>query len=178
MAQSLFLIWLRWAVWITLVSVVIAAHFAIGIALYMYITKGAVALTSEVISALESIGYFWFAILWSITLPLSTFFGMKQLFKYCYDGRKLQLFSCTKEPIDDVYYEDIVKVWRKWLFLIIWGVAAQLVVIVTLQYVLGEGTDLMQWFNIYYLYVLVMTSSLGTLFILVNRCKLVELEQC
>jgi hypothetical protein len=177
MLKSLFFIWLRWAIWVTLFSTLLAAHFAIAIALYMYISKGAVALTSEVLSALEAIGYFWFAILWSITLPLSTFFGMKQLFKWCYGGKKLQLFTCKKEPIDSIGYEDVIKVWRKWLFLMIWGVAAQLVLITGVEYIVVGG-ELMQWFSVYYLYALVMSASLVTLFVLVNRCQLVKLKRC
>lgn len=178
MKRALFFIWLRWALWITLFSVITAALLSLAVTFYMYFAKGAIPLDSEVINALVEIGLFWFAIFWSVTLPLSTFFGMKQLFKVCHNGRNLQLFSCVKEPIDDIGYEDLTKVWRKWLFLIIWGVAAQLVFIIALQYIVGNDGELMRWFNIYYMYAFVMTSSFTTLVIMVNRCKLVELKRC
>jgi hypothetical protein len=178
MLKSLFFIWLRWAIWVTLFSTAMAAVFSFAIVLYMYISKGALPLSSEVRDALVAIGSFWFAILWSITLPLSTFFGMKQLFKGCYDAKRLQLFTCKKEPIDKVGYEDLIKVWRKWLFLMIWGVAAQLLFMTGIEYLLSDGGELMGWFNVYVLYVLVMSASLVTLFVLLSRCKLVELKRC
>ncbi len=178
MIRSLFLIWLRWAVWVTLFSIVTAAVFSGGVTLYFYIAKGAVELNGDIMNALFDIGLFWFAIFWSITLPVSTFFGMKQLFKGCKNGYRLQLFSCNNELIELVRYENLPKVWRKWLFLMIWGIAIQLIVIVVFLYLVGTDEALMEWFNIYYLYAFVMFSSWVALSVIVKKCKLIEIERC
>ncbi len=178
MIRSLFFIWLRWAAWVTLFSFVAAIVLSSGATLYFYIAKGTVELNSDIINALFDIGVFWFAIFWSITLPVSTFFGMKQLFKECKNGYRLQLFTCNNEPLEIVRYENLLTMWRKWLFLIIWGVAIQLIVIVVFLYLLGIDEALMEWFNIYYLYAFVMLSSWATLSIMLKKCKLIELRRC
>jgi hypothetical protein len=177
MQKALFLHWLRWALWVTLFSVVVAALLSLGVTLYIYFAKGAVPLNAQVTAALLEIALFWFAIFWSVTLPIGTFFGMKQLFKHCSNTMRLRLFTCSKEPVETPHYKDVLKIWRKWLFLMIWGVAVAFIVIIGVEYIMHSETFL-SWFNIYFLYLMLMFSSWVTLKILIKKCRLIEVRPC
>ncbi len=178
MKRAFFLIWLRWAVWVTLFSISGAMLIAFGMTLVLYLVKGAVPLEGEVLDALGSIARFWFGVSWSITLPLGTFLGMKQLFARCYSGYRLQLFTCNLERVEKVHYNHLVKAWRKWLFFTVWGVAVCVLVVTALQMAVQGQIDITLWFHSDTLYGFVMFSSWATLSLMVRRCPSMVLEQC
>jgi|GEM_PF-2299540 len=178
MRQALFQIWLRWAVWVTLFSIISALFVACGITVILYVMKGAVSLEGDVLDALGDIVWFWFGVCWSITLPLGTFLGMKQLFLRCSRGYRLQLFTCNLERIERVHYNDLIKAWRKWLFLTIWSVAVGILLIATLQWMLYGSVEISKWLHSYVLYALVMLSSWATLTLMIRRCPAIEMERC
>ncbi len=178
MRQALFRIWLRWAVWATLFSLMGAFVVAFGMTLAFYLLKGAVSLEDDVLNALGGILLFWFSVCWSLALPLGTFLGMKQLFSRCVAGYRLQLFTCSLERVEKVQYSDVIKAWRKWLFLTIWGVAVGVLIITAVQIVMQGRADMSLWFHSYVLYILIMLSSLATLALMVRRCPSIVLERC
>ncbi len=178
MRQALFRLWLRWAVWVTLFSVISAALLALSVTLSLYLYKGAVSLERDVFDALGAIARFWFGVCWSLTLPLGTFLGMKQLFSHCSVGYRLQLFTCNLEPLETVQYHDLMKAWRKWLFLTIWGVAVCVLIITVVQVLLQGKVDMRVWFQSYFMYALVMLSSWATLALMVRRCPSIAIERC
>lgn len=178
MGRALLVIWLRWAVWVTLFSLGTALVVSLGITLTLYLLKGAVALDDSIVKALREIALFWFGVSWSVTLPLGTFLGMKQLFVSCRYGYRLQLLTCHGEHMETVHYNALVKAWRKWLFLTVWGVAVGVLMITTLQFVIEGNILLSSWWNSYSLYVLVMFFSWATLRLMVQRCPSIEMRRC
>ncbi|RUM62586.1 MAG: hypothetical protein DSZ03_06435 [Sulfurimonas sp.] len=178
MRYALFLIWLRWAVWVTLFSLLSAVLLAVGVTLFFYLAKGAVALQEETVYALKDIGMFWFGVFWSLMLPIGMFLGMKQLFVRGSDGYKLQQYTCDKKPMESVSYNDLLKPWRKWLFLMVWGVAAGIILMMALQFAVRGEVALVRWWSGYSLYMLLMLSSWATLALMVKRCPSIEMERC
>ena len=175
-------IWLSWALRLTLSSLTLALLLSVGITFFLFVKQGFPLLSKEVIQALLSIVIFWFAPLWGITLLYSLFRGIKYIFNICKEGYKLELLSCPKEgrveTIEIVGYGDLIKVWRKWLMLIIWLVGAQMIIAMALNYLLSSSSLSLDWFNIYLLYGFILLAGYFSFMILSVRCKRVRLVKC
>ena len=177
------LLWLRWALLLTIMSIVLAAFGAAFITLFIYVKQGAAPLDSAVYGALLKIFSFWFALSWSVTLLLSLFLALKYIFNRCYASYKLILLSCpNKEGRSDVVeligYGDLVKVWRKWLMLLIWLVVAQMVIAFVGIKLFSNAVTLFEWFNIYILYLFVIMGGYFSFMILSAKCKKVKVVKC
>jgi hypothetical protein len=167
------LLWLKWGLRLTLESVAFAALFSFFITLFIYVKQGSVVVESDVVSALVDVFMFWFVLLWSVTLLLALFRGMKYIFNSCSDGYKLELFTCeekkNREVIDVVGYGNLVKVWRKWFMLMIWLVAVEMIVALLFT---------TEWFSIVMLYGYILLAGFFSFIILSAKCKRVRIGKC
>jgi len=152
------------------------------VTLFLYINRGMQTLNSELLIALSQIFFFWFAILWSVTLLVALFRSLKYIFNSCYDGYKFNLLSCPSEGESEVItligYGDLVKVFRRWLMLIIWLVGAQMIVAVAITKLFSFDTAVFEWFNIYVLYIFVLIAGYFSFILLGTRCKKVKVAKC
>jgi len=180
MARFYFLLWIRWAVRITLCSVVLAIFFATLVTFYLYINQGIASLNREVFAALFQIFKFWFVILWNFTLLIALFRSLKYIFNQCNSSYNLILFTCLKqgELINFVGYGDLVKVWRKWLMLLIWLVGSQMIIALAIVTLLTSYSTLFDWFSIYLLYAFVLVAGYFSFILLTARCRLVKVKKC
>jgi hypothetical protein len=179
MRKFWFLLWFNWAIWVSISSVLIAGVFDFFITFGLYIYKGMPELNSDTLNALTDIWLFWFSIIWSMALLLSIFLSVKRLFNRCYTNSKLQLLTCNEqELIDIVLLGDIVKVWRKWLMVIIWFVAIEILVFSVLRYILGFGMEFWEWFSMYWLYIFILFAAFLSLPLMVARCRRIRLVSC
>ena len=176
------LLWFKWAWRLTLNTLVFSTVFTLLITGIIYVSQGLVTLSSEVYRALLDIAFFWFAIVWNLSLLLFLFRGLKRLFNVCNAGYVLELFSCPDEGkselIEVVGYGDLVKVWRKWFMLIIWIVGAQMVLSVAFSSLFSLSESIFDWFNIYVLYIFILVAGYLSFMILGSRCKRVKISRC
>lgn len=178
--NSFFLfLWLKWAFRLTLSSLLLAIIISIIISLFIYIKQGTPALNEEVLQALQDITFFWFPIIWSMTLLLTLFRGLKYIFNNCIHNYKLELLTCKlDETIEVIGYGDLIKVWRKWFMLMIWLVAGHMIIALALSRFVGEYESVFSWFDIYYLFAFVLSSGYFSFLLLANRCKRVKIVKC
>ena len=179
MRKFWFLLWLDWLVFVTVSSLFFAAFFDFIVIFCIYIFKDMPTLDSVIIGALSDIWLFWFAFIWSATLLLSIFLSVKRLFNKCYNGYKLQILTCTEfEVIDIVLLGDTVKIWRKWLMVLIWGVASEILFVSVVRYFLNFELDFWVWFDVGCLYLFILLAALASLPLMAARCKRVRLSSC
>ena len=179
MAGFFITLWVKWAIRISLCSVISAFSISFFIMLFIYISQDMPTLESEVLKALFDITMFWFPIVWSLTLLLSLFRSLKYIFNSCCAEYKLQLLTCdTKEFIEVIGYGDLVKVWRRWFMLIIWLVGAQMIFSTAFAYLFMNIGGVFSWFNIYWLYAFILIAGYLSFVLLSNRCKRVKVIKC
>lgn len=179
MAKFYFYLWLKWAMRLTIFSIVSALFLSITITLFIYFLKGSANLNNEVVSALLDLVKFWFPIIWSLTLLLALFRSLKYIFNICIHGYELKLVECnSNEYLDVVGYGDLVKVWRKWLMLIIWLVGSQMIFALAVTYVFTTYNGVFDWFNINWLFGFILSSGYMSFIILSARCKKVKVVKC
>lgn len=126
---------------------------------------------------------FWFVLFWSMALLVSLFLALKYIFNTCYGGYKIELFSCIEdgeqELLEFIGYGDTVKVWRKWFMLLIWIVAAEMIIALTFIYLFSSSSSsLFSWFNIYILYGFILLGGYFSFMILTMKCKRIRLKKC
>lgn len=181
-----FLLWLQWAVKLSLYTTILAAVIAVLITLGLYIDQGMKALNKEVYLALFAIFKFWFALSWGISLLIMLFRSLKFIFNQCISGYKFELLTCSKEDekekkpeaIKNIGYGDLVKVWRKWLMLIIWIVAAEMIFALVSMKFLSSYENVFDWFNIYLLYIFILIAGYLSFIVLSMKCKKVRIVRC
>lgn len=183
MSRFYLLLWVQWSIRLTVTSILSAAFIAALITLYIYVEQGMRALDHEVYRALYAIWQFWFTLSWSFTLLLSLFLGLKHIFNVCTSGYKLTLLSCPDKDkissvIETIGYGDLVKVWRKWLMLLIWLVGAQMILAVAVTTIVGSYSSIFEWFSIYILYGFILIAGYFSFMILSVRCKKVKVAKC
>ena len=182
LSRFYFFLWLRWAIRLTLSSFLFTLLFASLITVIIYVKQGFVPLDDAVIVALTEVFLFWFGIIWNLGLLLFLFRGLKYIFNYCSGGYSLELLRCLKEKsvekIDTVGYGDLVKVWRKWLMLLIWLVGAQMVFVVVLSRIFASNDTPFAWFNIYMLYAFIVVAGYFSLIVLSAKCKRIRIVKC
>jgi len=179
MRSFYFHIWLRWAARVTLESLAFGMGMAGGIVFFIYIKKGMPSFDAKVVGALGDLFWFWFPLSWSVALLLSLFRSLKYIFNRCIGGYKLQLLTCdAKEEIDPVGYGDLVRVWRRWLMLLIWSGAVLIMLLaLVMRFVFGES-ELFSWLSIYVLYGIILVSGYASLVLLMARCKKTRIVRC
>ncbi|MDA3907772.1 MAG: hypothetical protein PF437_01660 [Sulfurimonas sp.] len=179
MSKFYFFLWLRWSTRLTLASVALASMLSLLITLYIYVNQGMATLSGEVINALMDIFVFWFPVVWSFTLLLALFRGLKYIFNVCISGYKLNLYSCDgKELLEQVGYGDLVKVWRKWFMLIIWLVGSLMILSLVFTYMFTSYSGVFEWFNIYWLFAFLLISGYFSFMLMTTRCKRVKVVRC
>jgi len=124
MSKFYFLLWLKWAVRLSVCSVVLACGLSFLITLFIYISQGMPSLNGKIYVALFSVFKFWFAISWSFTLLIALFRSLKFIFNIPHANYQLKLMACgdSDEFIEVVGYGDLVRVWRKWFMLLSCGI--------------------------------------------------------
>jgi len=179
MSKFFLLLWLKWAIRLTLCSTSLALFFSSLLTLFLYFYQGAPELTSDVGMALFEISKFWFVIFWSFTILIALFRSLKYLFNSCINGFELKLLSCDgANYIEQIGYGDLVKVWRKWLMLLIWLVSAFVIFSLVYTYMLSSYSGLFEWFDIYTLYIFILISGYISFILMSSRCKKVKLRSC
>ena len=142
MLKFYFLLWLGWVARVSFFSIFWAGFFSLLGTVFIYISQGSIELNGEVIDALLKIFLFWFPILWSATLLLGLFRGIKFIFNRCVGGYELKLLECSgKEFVEVIGFGNLVKVWRKWFFLIIWLSATQVVLVSVILYFVNNSIE-------------------------------------
>ena len=176
------LLWLNWILRVTLESIVGALFLASIITFYVYYNQGTPRLTQEINQALFDVFKFWTPILWNVSLLVTLFRSLKHIFNSCHSGYVLRLYSCPKEEFSErielVGYGDLFKVWRKWLMLIIWLVGIQMILALVFTKFFTSYNEIFDWFNIYVLYVFVLSSGYVSFVLLGSRCKKVKVKKC
>lgn len=179
MAKFYLLIWIKWVIRLTLCTLVLAFGFTFLITAFLYINQGMPALSDEVISALMDLFKFWFPVVMSFTLLIALFRSIKFIFKCCYNGYKLELFSCDgKEVLEYIGYGDLVKVWRRWFMIIIWLVGAQMVLALAFTNLFTSYSGVFEWFSIYWLFGFLLMAGYLSFILLGSRCKQVKVMKC
>jgi len=172
-------LWLFWFFQVSILSLGTAAFGDAAVTAGLYLYRGAPALDASVLEALWEIAGFWFGIIWSVTLLWALFVSLHRILERCYAHRKFILLTCKgDERITPVGYGDIVTLWRRWMMLLIWLVAAQLILMVGIRVVLGFEKALQEWFDIYWLYGALMIAGALSFPLLATRCKRIRVSQC
>ena len=175
-----FYLWLRWSVRVTLCSVVMASMFSLIITAFIFFYQTTVdTIDEKILDALFDIFWFWFVLLWSLTLLIALFRSIKYIFNTCINGYELKLLTCsTKEVIEIIGYGDLVKVWRKWFMLLIWLIASIMTLSIFLTYVFSDYVSIFDWFNIFWLYAFVIVSGYFSFILMIAKCKRVVIRKC
>jgi len=182
MRSFYFRLWSAWLVRVVVYTLVFAALLSGAITLFIYIKQGMLPLNEEVEAALYAIWHFWFLVSVNITLLFALFGSIKYLFNHCYAGYMLRLKVCDKaentEYIEVVAYGDLIKVWRKWFMLLIWLVAAFMILSVVFTYLFSSYESLFEWFSIYLLYVFIAIAAYFSFILLSARCRAIKVVKC
>ena len=179
MSKFYFLLWFRWALRVSINSVFLASLLSIIITIFLYIKQGAVTLNLEVLEALFEVFKFWFPLTWSVTLLLTLFRSLKYIFNNCNNGYELKLLECNKnDVIEYIGYGDLVKVWRRWFMLMIWLSGVQMVFALGISYIFSIYDAVFDWFNIYILFLFILSSGYFSFILLGGRCKKVKVVKC
>lgn len=179
MQRFWFSLWLYWAFFLTLLSTLAGLLLAGCVTLGIYLYKGAPGLNGEIAAALYDIWRFWFGVMWSAALPVALLVVIKYLFNRCFSHYRLLLFSCDgSEQIVRAGTGECVKIWRKWLFVIVWAVAAEVLLVAAAATLLGFDAHPSAWFDIYLLYLFVLIAGGVTLPLMASRCKRVKVAPC
>ena len=182
MSKFYFLLWLKWVIRLTAGSVVGSFLLSLFVVIYVYLNNDMQSLNTEITKALFLVFKFWFALLWNFTLLVTLFRSLKHPFNQCYDGYQMKLLTCVKKDegmyIKDVLYGDLIRVWRKWLMLIIWIVAIEMIVAVVISKVFSSYSAVFDWFNVYILYFFILVAGYFSFMLLASRCKLVKIKKC
>ncbi|MBN2896974.1 MAG: hypothetical protein JXK05_13905 [Campylobacterales bacterium] len=171
-------LWLYWLWWVLLYSVAVAAATAAVLVGVIYVLKGAPALDADVYGALEAIARVVFVPLWCAALLWAHLMVTRRLFACCLGGRRLILLTCKgDERIYPVGLGDVLPVWRRFLMLIVWIVAVEVLLLVGVTSLWGgmSATALLRPS------VLGAMSALGAfaaLLVLLGRCKCILVTQC
>ena len=176
------LLWGKWAIRLTISTTLFTLLLASFITTIIYVKQGFIPLDKSVVLALRDVFIFWFSITWNISLLLFLFRGLKYIFNTCSASYSLELLTCPKEnrveKIDIVGYGDLVKVWRKWLMLLIWLVGSEMIFALVVSKIISLNDALFSWFNIYVLYAFILLAGYFSFVILSAKCKRIRIVKC
>ncbi|WP_373072285.1 hypothetical protein [Sulfurimonas sp.] len=167
MGKFYFFLWLGWAYKLSLDSIVISILITSIITFLTYAKLGFVSLDQDVLNALFKVFKFYFSFVFSIILLVVLFRSIKYVFNKCIHGYELKLLSCDQqEIIENIGYGDLLRVWRKWIILLIWLVAICMIV------------TMFNFFNIYALYISLLLSGYISFVIMISKCKKIKVIRC
>lgn len=179
MSRFFLLLWLKWAVRLTLCSTFFAVLFSSFITLFIYFLRGMPSLNSEIYVALFDIFKFWFPILWSLTILLAEFRGIKYLFNRCINKFELKLLTCRgDEALQTIGYGDVLRIWRKWLMLNVWIIASFMIFALVYTNLFTSYNGVFEWFNFYWLYAFILLSGFFSIVLMGLKCKKVKIATC
>ncbi|WP_457749734.1 hypothetical protein [Sulfurimonas sp.] len=148
--------------------------------------QGLKPLDHEIQMALLAIFKFWFVLSWNFALLMILFRSLKYVFNTCIGGYEFHLLTCpqedkkdeTRQRITNIAYGDLLKVWRKWFMLLIWIVAAQMIVALIIMKLFSSYENIFDWFNIYVLYIFILIAGYFSFIALSIQCKKVRIAKC
>ncbi len=180
MSRFYFLLWLNWAVRVSVCSVVLACGFSFLITLFIYFNQGMPPLSSEIYKALFDVFRFWFVVCWSFTLLVALFRSLKFIFNTPHAKYALKLMACAKSDkfIEIIGYGNLIKVWRKWFMLLIWLVGSIMILALVVTHLFTSYDGLFEWFNIYWLFVFILAAGYFSFILLGMRCKKIKIVKC
>ncbi len=172
-------LWFRWALWLTVASLAGAAILTFVATAGLYFLNGAPSLESDVRGALADLARFGFPLSWSLSVLGAFYASVPKLFGHCASGFRLALYDCDGETeIERPGVADTAKLWRKWLFVIIWLAAAQTLVAALAFRLAGAEGGVMAWFSAAWLYLFVLIAALASLPVMGARCTMVRIVRC
>lgn len=179
MRKFWFFLWLRWAVYVSFSSLLVALLLSVLLTSAIFFIKSNLVFTEETLLALVDILKFWMPIMWSLSFVFTLLWSLKKLFNVCINGYQLQLYDCDgKTTLSEIAIKNLRKLWRKWLFALIWTSATLTVLSVLLVYLFTLSSSLFGWFSVYWLFAFVMVSGFITLPLMAARCKMVKVVAC
>lgn len=144
----------------------------------LYLYKGAVALDRASLEAL----WLLFKSFFSLALAVVSFpilvTSIKTLHNRCKKERKVIILGCDAKPLERLYLEDAFKVARRWLVLSMWILIVLIVIISALNYVVNPLQQAIAWMNVTSVYPLFVVSTVMAFFLLLHRCKKVDIVRC
>lgn len=156
-------------------SALFTTVFTFGATSLTYYLKGMPTLESSVMEALLNIAGFWSGVFGSVVVVVALLASLKRVFNCCHAGYVMRLVACGNgEVIPSIGYGDLLKVARKWLFLLIWLVGAMVVLAIL---VFGELLGL-EWFSFYVMYCFIMIAGYISFMVMVQRCRQIKVERC
>jgi len=179
MSKFYFSIWIRWVLRLSVCSIFLAMLLSLFITTFIYFIKGNGAVGVDTLEALFEIWKFWVMVTWNLTLLIALFRSLKYIFNNCLDSYSFKLLECnTLETIDIVGYGDLVKIFRRWLFSLIWLVTSFVVIAVIFTKFFFSFSNISEWFNIYWLYLFLILSGFISFVILGTISKKVKVSRC
>jgi len=165
--------WVAWGVRLTIEALLLAFVFAAIITVYLYFSRDFSLETSEQLHALLQLFMIWFRISFTLSLLIALFRSVKYILNRCQDGRKFVLLECQKDEkssvIEEIGYGDLMKVWRKWLVLMIWLVGAEMIVATLFT---------TAWFQLFWIYCFIIVAGYFSFIFLSSRCSRVRSVTC
>ena len=111
---------LRWLVFVVLFSFALGLGLTLVVTLITLLSTG-VHFTAKGLEAVYTLVSFWFMFTWALSFLIALIFSFKTLFNKEIAGKKLFLIECeSKEPFDPVILADVIPIWRKFLFWMVW----------------------------------------------------------
>lgn len=182
MSQFYRAIWIVWMMRMVGWTLLLSFAFALLITVILYLKEGTPSLSIEILRALFDISLFWFLLALNFAIPLAFFISVKSLFNLPFGGFAFELLTCPKKGesgvIKDIGYGDLLQVWRKFLFLIIYNSAILMLIAVVLSYIFTSYESIFSWFSIYLLYLFILLSGYPSIILLASRCKRVRIVTC
>ena len=184
MSRFYFLLWLRWAVRLSVCSFLLAGLFSFTITLVLYLIQGMPSVDANILKALSDLFEFWFYIGWSFTLLLALFRSLKYIFNKCIGGYKLKLLECTSiqeqkvEFVEEIGYGNLLRVWRKWFLTLIWLVGSVMILALVTTHLFSSYSGVFEWFNIYWLFGFILISGYFSFMLMASKCKWVKVIKC
>lgn len=112
---------LRWLLFVIVFSLLLGVALTAVIIVITLFTTGIESLSTQSFRALYEIASFWFVLSWVLSFLVALIMSFKPLFNKAIAGEQLMLIECkTKEPFDPVILVDVIPIWRKFLFWMVW----------------------------------------------------------
>jgi hypothetical protein len=112
---------LRWLAFVIAFSLVLGFLLTVVILLVTLFNTGIESFDKSNIMALFEVASFWFILSWVLSFLVALIFSFKTLFNKTIAGKQLLLLECkSKEPFIPVILADVIPIWRKFLFWMVW----------------------------------------------------------
>ena len=147
-----------------LLSVVLTSLVTFG----LYVHLGMPPLQGDVVDAVVKIFTFWFALLYNVALLVVLVREIGYIFGVCHNGYMLEMGSCVDAKN---------KLRRRWLMLLIWLVAVEILFIAFVNFLLQYELSFW-WYNIYLLYGAIAVGGYFSFILISMRCKQIRVVRC